>query len=146
MLRSFLRASLFRISFTKPRTTDRLTRCGWSARLQTICRDMLRFALQLFHSGRFDETYFFSLFSLLSAPLSGMVTRCCLHPVGHCHDRGERADSRRPTAIRFGHSIFSSHIYLRDRSAHEHWTQGAKEASSEVGICAVPKGNYFAKS
>src|SRR5258708_39862919 len=31
MLLSFLRASLFRISFTKPRTTDRLTRCGWSA-------------------------------------------------------------------------------------------------------------------
>src|SRR6266566_5720937 len=31
MLLNFLRASLFRISFTKPRTTDRLTRCGWSA-------------------------------------------------------------------------------------------------------------------
>ena len=31
MLRSFLRASLFFISLMKPRTTDRLTRCGWSA-------------------------------------------------------------------------------------------------------------------
>jgi len=61
---------------------------------------MLRFALRLFHSGRFDETCSYFAFSLLSAPLRGRVShvqQCRLAPsVGYA---SRSLDSRRSDLV-----------------------------------------------